>query len=108
MGKKSTNAEVDRRVHKIARMLVMCSTRSQIQEFASGEWGASRAQIDVYIQRARLMIRDDYSVDRADFIASRLGTLDKILQESIRAGQHSNAIGAIRLAAELTQTLPKR
>lgn len=108
MARKSTKAEIEHRVHKISRMIVMCSTRSQIQEYARNEWGVSRAQIDVYIERARLLIREDYSVDRMDFIASRLGTLDRIVQESVKSGQHSNAIGAIRLAAELTQTLTKK
>lgn len=108
MGHKCTKAEVEHRVHKISRMILMCSTRSQIQEFARNEWGVSRSQIDIYIERARRIIREDYSVDRMDFIASRLGTLDRIVQESMKRGQHSNAIGAIRLAAELTQTLTKR
>ena len=89
-------------------MLVMCSTRSQICEFAEKEWGASRSTADAYIAKARQRIREDYSVERTDFIASRLGTLDKIVQESIRTGQHSNAIGAIRLASELTQSIGKK
>jgi len=105
---RSSVAEVEHRVNKVARMLVMCSSRSQVQEFGQKEWGVTRSAIDEYIAKARQRIREDYSVDRIDFIASRLGTLDRIVQESVRSGQHSNAIGAIRLASELTQTLVKK
>jgi len=105
---RSSAAEVEYRVAKVARMLVMCSSRSQVQEFGQKEWGVTRSAIDEYIAKARDRIREDYSIERMDFIASRLGTLDKIVQESIRSGQHSNAIGAIRLASELTQTLGKK
>ena len=102
---RSSAAEVDARVAAVARLLVMCNTASQVHEFCRREWGVHRATSAVYIQRARAIIREDYSIERMDFIAARLGALDKIVQESINSGQHSNAIGAIRLASELTQTL---
>ena len=57
---------------------------------------------DKYIARAREQIREDYSVERADFLATRLATLDKVAQKAMKTEQLNNVIGAIRLQADLT------
>ena len=89
-------------------MLVCCASLSDIKRFAANEWGVASRTVDTYVQRARQQLREDCSVDRADFIAARLGTLDKIVQESLRSGQHSNAIGALRLQLEVTSSMPQK
>lgn len=98
-------AEVERRINAVARMLVNATTQSQLLHFCSVEYGVSKQQAQNYIHRARAIVREDYSQERADFLASRIGILDKVIQQSIESGQHSNAIGATRLQAELTQHL---
>ena len=60
-----------------------------------------------YLARAREVIKADYSVERSDFLGSRLALLDKIIQSSIDSKQHSNAVGALRLQAEITRLLDK-
>ena len=60
---------------------------------------------DRYIARAREVIRADYSVDRSDFLGSRLALLDEIIEASIKCKQHSNAVGALKLQAQLTKLL---
>ena len=102
MGKKATNVEVDFRVDRIARLLVNCSTRSDIIQYARKEWGIGRAQTDKYIARARQIIRDDYAVERADFLATRLGALDIVVKEAIKSNQLNCVVGALRLQADLT------
>ncbi len=86
----------------------MCASRTEIARFAAAEWGSSSRMVDTYIQRARKQIREDCAIERSDFIAARLQTLDKIVQESIKSGQHSNAIGALRLALEVTGSMPQK
>ena len=103
--KKSTVTQVDERIDRIARMLVNAATSSQIRHFCKQEWGVSRSTCDSYLKRARAIIRADYSTERQDFLASRLGVLDKVIQQSMKSGQHSNAIGALKLQAQLTQLL---
>ncbi len=103
--KKSTVTEVYERIHRIARMLVNAATSSQVRQFCKQEWGVSRSTCDSYLKRARAIIREDYSTERHDFLASRLGVLDKVIQQSLKSGQHSNAIGAMKLQCQLTQLI---
>ena len=107
MAKKSTKQEIDHRIDVIARMIVNAATTSQILRFCSVEWGVGKRQAEAYLKRAREIVREDYSQERADFLASRIGILDKVIQASIKSGQNSNAIGATRLQAELTQLIQK-
>ena len=67
--------------------------------------GVQKRQAETYLQRAREIIRADYSVDRSDFLGSRLALLDEIIEASIRTKQHSNAVGALKLQAQLTRLL---
>ena len=107
MAKKSSKHEVDRRVHEIVKLISSAKTTSYICRFASEEWGVDRRTSERYLARARDIIRADYSIERNEFMASRIALLDKIAERSIESGQHSNAVGAIRLQSELTRLLDK-
>ena len=107
MAKKATNIEIDRRVHEIVKLLGSGRTTSYIYRYAKEEWGVSTASADRYLKSARDIIRADYTVERSDFLSSRLALLDKVIQKSLESGQHSNAVGALRLQAELTRMLDK-
>ena len=107
MGKKSSKAEIDRRVHTVVKLLSAAKTSSYICRYARDEWGVTDSQAGRYLQRAREIIRADYSIERSDFLGSRLALLDKIIDASINTKQHSNAVGALRLQAELTRLLDK-
>ena len=73
--------------------------------FSANEWRVNQRMAMNYLARAREIIRADYDVERSDFIASRLALLDKIAEESIACKQHSNAIGALKLQAQITRLL---
>ena len=105
MGKKSDKAEIDRRIHSVVKLLSSAKTSSYILRFCSEEYGVTERQGQTYLKRAREIIKADYSVERHDFLGSRLALLDKIIQESIDCKQHSNAIGALKLQAQLTRLL---
>ena len=107
MAKKATKAEVDRRIHEIVKLLCSAKTNSYIFRFCSQEFGVDKRQAENYLRRAREVIQADYSIERHEFLASRIALLDKIAEKSIAQGQHSNAVGAIRLQAELTRLLDK-
>ena len=107
MGKKSDKAEIDRRIHTVVKLLSSAKTSSYILRFCSEEWGVTERQGQTYLKRAREIIREDYSIDRSDFLGSRLALLDKVIDASINTKQHSNAVGALRLQAELTRLLDK-
>ena len=105
MPKRSDKAEVDRRIHTVVKLLSSAKTSSYVHRFAAEEWGVSRRQSEVYLARAREIIKDDYSVERSDFLGTRLALLDEIIEASIRCKQHSNAVGALKLQAQLTRLL---
>lgn len=105
MDKKSDKHEIDRRVNEVVKLISNAKTSSYVCEHARIEWGVSKSQAHRYLERAREIIRQDYSVERSDFLASRLALLDKIADASIKSGQHSNAVGALRLQAQLTQLI---
>ena len=67
--------------------------------------GVSQATAERYVKRARKIIRADYSVERHDFLGSLLALQDEIIEASIRTKQHSNAVGAFKLQAQLTRLL---
>lgn len=105
MAKKSDKAEIDRQVHTVVKLLSSAKTNSYIRRYAAEEWGSSERQADRYLARARKIIKADYSVERSDFLGSRLALLDEIIAASIRCKQHSNAVGALKLQAQLTRLL---
>ena len=105
MGKKSDAAEIDRRIHADVKLLSSANTNSYIHRFCSEEWGVTNRQAQTYLQRAREIIKADYSVERSDFLGTRLALLDGIIEASIRCKQHSNAVGALKLQAQLTRML---
>ena len=57
------------------------------------------------MKRAREIIKAKYSVERSDFLCTRLAMLDEIMEACIRSKQHSNAVGALKLQAQLTRLL---
>jgi len=103
----ANKAEINRRVHEVARLICNSATTSQVLRFCSVEWGVSSRQAQTYLARARELVKADYSVERAEFLASRLGVLDSITQKALKCGQLSAAVGSVRLAAELARLLDK-
>ena len=105
MGKKSDAAEIDRRIHTVVKLLSSAKTSSYVCRYASEEWGVDKRTAERYMAKAREIIRADYSIERHDFLGSRLALLDEINESSIRTKQHSNAVGALKLQAQLTRLL---
>ena len=105
MGKKSDAPGIDRRIHTVVKLLSSAKTNSYILRFCAEQWGVQKRQAETYLQRAREIIKADYSVERSDFLGTRLALLDEIIEASIRCKQHSNAVGALKLQAQLTRLL---
>ena len=101
MAKKCTKAEKILRVNQVVRMLVNCASRSSIIQFGTSEWGLTPRQVDAYIAEAREIIREDANIERSDYLAARLQTIDKVIQEGLRQKQLSAVIGALKLQAEV-------
>ena len=103
-----TAAEVDQRVSQVVKLLVSAYRASEVIEYCEREWGVRRGGAQNYINKAREIIREDCGIDRHDFIGARLAMLDQIARASTESGQHSNAIGALRLQLEIIGGLAKK
>ena len=104
MGKKSDAAEIDRRIHAVVKLLSSAKTNSYILRFCTEEWGyrSDKPRRTCNAQgRSLRLTTQSYS----DFLGTRLALLDEIIEASIRCKQHSNAVGALKLQAQLTKLL---
>ena len=105
IGKKNNATKIDRRVHTVVKLLSSAKANSYILRFCTEEWGVQKRQAEIYLQRARKIIKADYSVERSDFLGTRLALLEETIEASIRCKQNNNAIGALKLQAQLTGLL---
>ena len=101
MAPRSTKSQKILRVNQIVRMLVNCASRSSILQFAASEWGLSTRTTDTLIAEAREIIREDANIERNDFLAARLQTIDRVIQQGLKQNQLSAVIGALKLQAEV-------
>ena len=105
MGKKSTAAEVDIRVNRVARMLSNGAVRSEILQYSAKEWGVSVRSADEYIKKARNLLCKDWEIERRTFTAELLSQLASLQKESRKNGQGHIALGCINSAAKLAQLI---
>lgn len=107
MAKRSTREEANKRTETIARMLINGANGMECRAYARLHWGLKKGGIDHYMTAARKMIRENADLDRADFVSQKLTTLELIVRKGLETGQLNNAIGAIRLMADITGSIPK-
>ena len=103
MGKKCTSAEKKARVEELADMVVKGFSQRELMRHVQESWGLSSQRSQAYIREARDVVKTDLvDIDRADMLASKVQMLEQIARDSVASGRENNAIGAIRLLAELT------
>ena len=105
MAKKSTAAEIDIRVNRVARMLSNGAVRSEIIQYGAKEWGVSESACDKYIRKARDLLCKDWEIERRTFTAELLSQLASLQKESRKNGQGHIALGCINSAAKLAQLM---
>jgi hypothetical protein len=105
MGRKSTAAEKDYRVNRVARLLSNGAVRSEICEYARKEWGVSVGTADRYIAGAREVLKADWDIDRRTFTAELLSQLASLQKEARKGNQPHVALGCINTAARIAQLL---
>jgi hypothetical protein len=102
MGHKSTNAEIEQRVHAVYGLLVKSYSRFQILQYASKQWDVSDRTADIYIQRARQLIQQDSEIERPQWLAAAIA---RLVEYEKRAGsddrQLLTAIKALETQAKL-------
>ena len=105
-GRKSTKAEVDYRVNRVARLLSNGAVRSEVAQYAAAEWGVSLRQADEYIARAREILKADWDIDRRTFTAELLSQLASLQKEARKNGNQAHvALGCINTMAKIAHIL---
>ena len=108
MGKKSTAAEKEYRINRVARLLSNGAVRSEVLEYASREWGVGRATADSYTRDAREILKTDWDIDRRTFTAELLSQLASLQKECRKNGNQAHvALGCINTMAKIAHILEK-
>ena len=103
MGRKSTAAEKDYRVNRVARLLSNGAVRSEVLQYASKDWGVSARTTDSYIAAARDLLKADWDIDRRTFTAELLSQLASLQKECRKGNQAAVALGCINAMAKIAQ-----
>jgi hypothetical protein len=108
MGRKATKAEVTQRVEELAEMVIKGYSQRELMRHVTDSWGLSAEQASRYVRKGRdLVIEDAGQLDRKDMLAAKIQMLEQIARDCAVSGRENNAIGAIRLLAELVGAFPK-
>ena len=99
--KESTQAEIELRVARSARIIANGGRRSDCLRYAAENWGVSPRTVDSYLGKAREQIKSDWDIERPQMIADLLSQCSTLQMEARRAGQYHIALGAINTAAKL-------
>lgn len=98
---RCTAYESAKRVNRVADLIVQGARPSQIARFCAETWGLGERQAQTLSKKARARLVEDLAIERHEFLAARLQTLDEVILKALRAEQYANVIGAVRLQAEL-------
>ena len=101
-GKKSTNAEIDRRVRLAAEKITEGYEMGWIRHHLAELTGCSERNADRYIDRARKLIQERWEdVDRKEMASTILSKLDLIYQRSLEHRQYSASQAALASQAKI-------
>ena len=101
--------EIAAQVHQVQEWLSLGKRPNQIRKLCSEEWGLSTRVAEYRIADARKqMVVDANVMDRQEKVGQMLQQLEQVLEQALRLNQGSNAIGALRLQADLLQLLSRQ
>lgn len=81
--KKPTTAERDNRITKVYKLLLDGSSRPEIMEYCSKNWGLQRAATDNLIQEATKQIQSDLESVRPSALASTIKKQRDLYQQAL-------------------------
>ena len=106
---RHTTMEVAAQVAQVQEWLTMGLRPNQIRAKCLAEWGLKTRAAESRMQMARRQMVLDVNVyDRKEMAAKMLNSLETVLEQALRMNQGSNAIGALRLQADLMQLLSRQ
>lgn len=101
--------EIANQIHQVQEWLTQGKRPNQIRQLCSEEWGLETRVAENRIQDARRqMVTDANVMDRPEKVGQMLQQLEQVLEQALAMKQGSNAIGALRLQADLLQLLARQ
>jgi hypothetical protein len=101
--------EIAAQIHQVQEWLTLGKRPNEIRRLCDEHWGLSTRVAETRMADARRqMILDVNSYDRKEMCAKMLQSLESVLNQALEMRQGSNAIGAMRLQADLLQLLSRQ
>ena len=108
MARKSTAAEKEYRINRVARLLSNGAVRSEIHQYGCAEWGVHKRTVDGYIKAASEVLKADWDIDRRTFTAELMSQLASLQKECRKNGNQAHvALGCINTMAKIAHILEK-
>lgn len=100
--------EIAAQVAQVQEWLTMGKRPNQIRQLCADEWGllSRAAESRMHEARKQMVVDVDVYV-RKDKAAQMIQQLEQVLEQALQMRQGSNAIGALRLQADLLQLLSR-
>ena len=74
---------------------------SELTTHVQDLWGLSRAQVRRYVKDAHVEFVNDYEVEDKGLLFACIDKLERVARTSMKKGQYSNKIGAIKFLGEM-------
>ena len=99
---KATRAETELRIQTVYGLLCNGKSRTQILQICTEKWPVGERMIELYMQRARILIERDCEIARPAFLAEVLANLRELRDKAEEKGNYQTSLNALRLMTELT------
>lgn len=101
--------EIAEQVAQVQEWLTQGKRPNQIRALCAEHWGLQTRASEQRMQDARRQMCVDANVyDRQEKVGQMLQQLEQVLEQALQMRQGSNAIGALRLQADLLQLLARQ
>ena len=101
--------EIAEQIAQVQEWLTQGKRPNQIRALCAEHWGLQTRASEQRMQDARRQMCVDANVyDRQEKVGQMLQQLEQVLEQALQMRQGSNAIGALRLQADLLQLLARQ
>ena len=105
-GRKANKATVHYRLMCVYNELQLFRSNTQIRAKFTEEWGVSPRTVDTYIKKANKHIREDFDIDRHEFLLKLMHCYEHVATKAMETNQLSNTLGALNAMAKLARLDP--
>lgn len=105
MPSRSTQAHVEERSREVARLVSEGYSTADVIRHAAENWGVGSRQAENYLKRAKGILREQWEVDRQDFLGELMSRYQTTYRKALEAEQYGAAIGALNAMAKLAKVV---